>query len=170
MLASARLLDDVDNARSKLLNGGDVVGEDTHVSGLSWDIDLDTVYGWRGISPRDSILYLPVKGPHEMLSCLWRGIMRGRGGRWQCLHVGGLEDRLYWRPIPSAFIRLFQMHPKSIQQLTHPYLVRQRQGEPDLVRWAGNVGVGPDGPGNWGASSESQARGNSKGVHCMSVR
>jgi len=43
LLASTRLLDDVDNARSELLNGGDVVGEDTHVSRLSWDVDLDTV-------------------------------------------------------------------------------------------------------------------------------
>lgn len=98
LLASTRLFDDVDNTWSELLDGRDVVGEDTHVSRLSRDVDLD--------------------------------------------NVGGLEDRL----------------------------VRQRQGEPNLIRWASSVGVSPDGPGNWGTSSVSQAGGNSKGVHGMSVR
>ncbi len=42
LLAGTALLHDFDKAGLELLDGGNVVGEDTHLSGLSGDVDLDT--------------------------------------------------------------------------------------------------------------------------------
>lgn len=42
LLVAARLLDDLDQARLQLLDGGDVVGEDTHIASLGGKVDLDT--------------------------------------------------------------------------------------------------------------------------------
>lgn len=43
LLAAARLLDDLNETRLQLLDGWNVVGENTHLSGLGWDVDLHTV-------------------------------------------------------------------------------------------------------------------------------
>lgn len=40
-LAGAAVLDDLDHAGLQLLNGRDVVGQDTHISRLGGDVDLD---------------------------------------------------------------------------------------------------------------------------------
>lgn len=42
-LGAAVLLNDLDDTRLELLNGGDVVGEDTHVARFGGDVDLDDV-------------------------------------------------------------------------------------------------------------------------------
>lgn len=41
LLAAAALLNDLDKSGLQLLDGGDVVGEDTHLSGLCGEVDLD---------------------------------------------------------------------------------------------------------------------------------
>jgi hypothetical protein len=43
LLGATALLKDFDKARLQLLNGWDVVGEDTHLTGLGGNVDLDTV-------------------------------------------------------------------------------------------------------------------------------
>lgn len=45
LLAAAALLDNLDQAGLQLLNGGDVVGEDTHLSRLGGQVDLDNILG-----------------------------------------------------------------------------------------------------------------------------
>lgn len=45
LLAAARLLDDLDQTGLQLLDGGHVVGEDTHISGLGGQVDLDDILG-----------------------------------------------------------------------------------------------------------------------------
>lgn len=40
-LAGATILDDLDHAGLQLFNGGNVVGQDTHISRLGGDVDLD---------------------------------------------------------------------------------------------------------------------------------
>ena len=45
LLGAAALLDDLDHTGLQLLDGGDVVGEDTHLSGLGGDVDLDDILG-----------------------------------------------------------------------------------------------------------------------------
>lgn len=42
-LGAAVLLDDLDDTGLELLNGGNVVGEDTHLTRLGGDVDLDDV-------------------------------------------------------------------------------------------------------------------------------
>lgn len=42
-LGAAALLDDLDDAGLELLNGGNVVCEDTHLTRLGGDVDLDDV-------------------------------------------------------------------------------------------------------------------------------
>lgn len=42
-LLGTALLDDLDDAGLELLNGGNVVGEDTHLTRLGGDVDLDDV-------------------------------------------------------------------------------------------------------------------------------
>lgn len=44
LLASSSLLNDLDEAGTELLDGRNVLGEHTHLSGLGWDVDLDTVF------------------------------------------------------------------------------------------------------------------------------
>lgn len=44
LLAGTTLLDDLNETGLELLNGGDVVGENTHLSGLGGDVDLDTIW------------------------------------------------------------------------------------------------------------------------------
>jgi hypothetical protein len=44
-LLAAGLLDDLDHSWLELLDGWDHVGEDTHLSGLSGDVDLDDILG-----------------------------------------------------------------------------------------------------------------------------
>ena len=43
LLRLAALFKDFDEARSQLLDARDVAGEDTHVSGLGGDVDLDAI-------------------------------------------------------------------------------------------------------------------------------
>lgn len=43
LLALAALLNDLNEARLQLLDGGDVVGENTHLSGRGGDVNLNTV-------------------------------------------------------------------------------------------------------------------------------
>jgi hypothetical protein len=45
LLAWAALLDDLDESWLQLLDGWNVAGEDTHLTGLGWDVDLDDVLG-----------------------------------------------------------------------------------------------------------------------------
>lgn len=45
LLAAAALLDDLDQTGLQLLDGGNVVGEDTHVSRLGGQVDLDDILG-----------------------------------------------------------------------------------------------------------------------------
>lgn len=45
LLGAAALLDDLDDAGLELLDRGNVVGEDTHLTGLGGDVDLDDVLG-----------------------------------------------------------------------------------------------------------------------------
>lgn len=45
LLAATALLDDLNQTGLQLLDGGDVVGEDTHVSRLGGQIDLDDILG-----------------------------------------------------------------------------------------------------------------------------
>jgi hypothetical protein len=45
LLAVAALLDDLDQTGLQLLNGRDVVGEDTHLSRLGGEVDLDDILG-----------------------------------------------------------------------------------------------------------------------------
>jgi hypothetical protein len=41
LLAAAALLDDLDEAGLQLLDGGHVVGQDAHLTGLGGEVDLD---------------------------------------------------------------------------------------------------------------------------------
>lgn len=50
LLAGAALLHNLNETGLELLNGGNVVGEDTHLTGLSGDVDLDTFLSERFIS------------------------------------------------------------------------------------------------------------------------
>ena len=43
LLVGTTLLDYLNETGLELLDGGNVVGEDTHLSGLGGDVDLDTV-------------------------------------------------------------------------------------------------------------------------------
>lgn len=43
LLAGTALLHDLNETGLELLDGGDVVGENTHLTRLSGDVDLDTV-------------------------------------------------------------------------------------------------------------------------------
>jgi hypothetical protein len=43
LLGATALLDDLHQTGLQLLNGWDVVGEDTHLSGLGGDVNLDAV-------------------------------------------------------------------------------------------------------------------------------
>ena len=43
LLASAAFLQNLNETGLELLDGGDVVGEDTHLTRLGWDVDLDTI-------------------------------------------------------------------------------------------------------------------------------
>lgn len=43
LLAGTAFLHDLNETGLKLLDGGNVVGKDTHLTGLSGDVDLDTV-------------------------------------------------------------------------------------------------------------------------------
>lgn len=43
LLVTAGLLDDLDDTGLQLLDGRNVVGEDTHLAGLSGDVDLDDI-------------------------------------------------------------------------------------------------------------------------------
>ncbi len=43
LLAASALLNDFDKTGLQLLDGGNVVGEDTHLSGLGGDVDLDDI-------------------------------------------------------------------------------------------------------------------------------
>lgn len=45
LLGGSGLLDDLDQSWLELLNGWDVVGEDTHLSGIGGDVDLDDILG-----------------------------------------------------------------------------------------------------------------------------
>ena len=45
LLAAAALLNNLDQARLQLLDGGNVVGQDTHLSGLGGEVDLDDILG-----------------------------------------------------------------------------------------------------------------------------
>ena len=45
LLAATGLLDDLNKTRLQLLNGGNVTSEDTHLSGLGGNVDLDAVGG-----------------------------------------------------------------------------------------------------------------------------
>lgn len=45
LLAAATVLDDLNQTGLQLLNGGNVVGEDTHLSGLGGDVDLNNILG-----------------------------------------------------------------------------------------------------------------------------
>lgn len=45
LLAATALLNNLDHTRLELLDGRHVVGEDTHLSGLGGDVDLDDVLG-----------------------------------------------------------------------------------------------------------------------------
>lgn len=52
LLVGTTLLNDLNKTRLQLLNGRNVVGEDTHFSGLGGDVDLDMMHetqenGWR---------------------------------------------------------------------------------------------------------------------------
>ena len=43
LLGGATLLNNLNETRLQLLDGGNVVGKDTHLTRLSGDVDLDTV-------------------------------------------------------------------------------------------------------------------------------
>lgn len=45
LLAGAAFLHDLNETGLELLDGGNVIGEDTHLTGLSGDVHLDTVVG-----------------------------------------------------------------------------------------------------------------------------
>lgn len=45
LLAAAALLDNLNQTGLELLNRGDVVGENTHLSGLGGKVDLDDILG-----------------------------------------------------------------------------------------------------------------------------
>lgn len=45
LLAAATLFDHLDQTRLQLLNGRNVVREDTHLSGLGGNVDLDDILG-----------------------------------------------------------------------------------------------------------------------------
>ena len=45
LLGGALLLDDLDQSWLELLDGWDVVGEDTHLAGIGSDVDLDDILG-----------------------------------------------------------------------------------------------------------------------------
>lgn len=45
LLAASALLNDLDQSRLELLDRRDVVGEETHLSRLGGDVDLDDVVG-----------------------------------------------------------------------------------------------------------------------------
>jgi hypothetical protein len=45
LLAATALFDDLNQTRLQLLNRGNVVGEDTHFSGLGGNVDLDDILG-----------------------------------------------------------------------------------------------------------------------------
>lgn len=43
LLASAALLNDLNETGLQLLNGGNVVGKDTHLARFRWDVDLNDI-------------------------------------------------------------------------------------------------------------------------------
>lgn len=45
LLAASALLNNLDQSRLELLDRGDVVGEETHLTRLGGDVDLDDVLG-----------------------------------------------------------------------------------------------------------------------------
>ena len=52
LLGGTTLLDNLDKAGLELLNGGNVVGEDTHLTSLGWEVDLDAVHGRASVTGR----------------------------------------------------------------------------------------------------------------------
>jgi len=45
LLATTALLNNLHKSWLQLLNGWNVVGENTHLSGLGWNVDLDDILG-----------------------------------------------------------------------------------------------------------------------------
>lgn len=95
LLVGTTLLNDLNKTRLQLLNGRNVVGEDTHFSGLGGDVDLDTVGGGRQYAFKPSS-ELPIVN---------------EGGVGRHVHVGRLEDSLLqsshisFQPIKTKRVR-----------------------------------------------------------------
>lgn len=66
LLGGTALLDDLDETGLELLNGGNVVGEDTHLTGLGGDVDLDT-----GLKRRVSMGWASRGGTTVAAFCGW---------------------------------------------------------------------------------------------------
>lgn len=68
LLGGTTLLDNLDKAGLELLNGGNVVGEDTHLTGGGGDVDLGpvvakfvSIQGDVGMSARWKVTHTPVE-------------------------------------------------------------------------------------------------------------
>lgn len=64
LLVAARLLDDLDQTRLQLLDGGDVVGEDTHITGLGGKVDLDAAESVMSVTARSHCGFGRAGGGH----------------------------------------------------------------------------------------------------------
>ena len=64
LLVAAGLLDDLNQTRLQLLDGGDVVGEDTHITGLGGKVDLDAAQSVMSVIARSQCGFGRAGGGH----------------------------------------------------------------------------------------------------------
>lgn len=72
LLVAAGLLDDLDQTGLQLLNGSNVVGENTHVTGLGGKVDLDAAQSVMSVIARSQRGFGRASGGHTHLeTCRW---------------------------------------------------------------------------------------------------
>ena len=158
MLASSGLLNDIDDAWAELLNGRNVIGENTHISRLGWNVYLvarNIKYQQSATCFRTDPTALHLIHPSYPLPPRSTNI-------WVALHIGRLEDGLY------GAISLVQVLRYAIQSripVLTTYLMRESQRQLDLVTRSSGLGVSSleDLDGLW-AGLEGGS-GDTEGVH-----
>lgn len=64
LLVAARLLNDLDQTGLQLLDGGNVVGKDTHITGLGGKVDLNAVQSVMSVIARSHCGFGRARGGH----------------------------------------------------------------------------------------------------------
>lgn len=155
LLAGAALLHNLNETGLELLNRGNVVGEDTHLTGFGGDVDLDTVSSERFIS-----MHLQVGGV---------GTPKKHG-----TFGSGQDARLTYTPVElkMVYYRIFVSNSHNRGLVSGPigpksYLVREGQGKLDLVRHGLSVASALDRHAEDGGAGPEGRTSKTEGVHIV---